>query len=157
MQSDKDQLATRARPALVQRLSRLLHLRRSSWAGSASAEEKGTSAASSIAGTATTATPAPQAGPTSAPPKETTAAAASTTATNTGERVPKPIVDTPLVDMAPQTSPKVPTLPIALPDDPRVEHRFAQLNGVRYHYLYAEPSGGKWRATVFLVSLGRGL
>jgi hypothetical protein len=53
--------------------------------------------------------------------------------------------------MAPRPEPKQPTLPIALPNDPRVEHRFAKLNGVRYHYLYAEPSGGKWRATVFLV------
>jgi hypothetical protein len=60
--------------------------------------------------------------------------------------------------MAPGPVPKEPTLPIALPDDPRVEHRFAKLNGVQYHYLYAEPSGGKWRATIFLVGrFGSGL
>jgi pimeloyl-ACP methyl ester carboxylesterase len=53
--------------------------------------------------------------------------------------------------MAPQSIPKEPTLPISLPDDPRIEHRFANLNDTRYHYLYAEPSSGKWKATVFLV------
>jgi hypothetical protein len=136
MQRDKDQSAPRARPALAQRLSKLLHLRRLSWASSASAEDKGTVSA-----------PAPQqAGPTSSATPPTTAGAETTT--NTDERVAKPIVET---DMAPRPVPKEPTLPIALPDDPRVEHRFAKLNGVQYHYLYAEPSGGKWRATVFLV------
>src|ERR1700739_4485602 len=132
MQSGKDQPAPRARPALSQRLSRLVHMRRQSWASSASAEEKGTA-------------PAPQQQP--ARPTPTTAAPPQTTAA-TIERVAKPIVDT---DMPTGPPPKEPTLPIALPDDPRVKHRFATLNGVKYHYLYAEPSGGKWKATIFLV------
>jgi hypothetical protein len=51
----------------------------------------------------------------------------------------------------PPKEPKEPTLPITLPDDPRVEHRSATLNGVKHHYLYAEPSGGKWKATICLV------
>ena len=29
--------------------------------------------------------------------------------------------------------------------------RYATLNGVRYHYLFAEPKDGKVKATVFLV------
>ncbi|KAH6625736.1 Alpha/Beta hydrolase protein [Boeremia exigua] len=36
-------------------------------------------------------------------------------------------------------------------DDPRVQHRYAVLNGVKYHYLYAEPEGGKWSDTVVLI------
>jgi pimeloyl-ACP methyl ester carboxylesterase len=35
------------------------------------------------------------------------------------------------------------------PDDKRVEHRFATLNGVKYHYLYASPA--KPVATIFLI------
>lgn len=41
--------------------------------------------------------------------------------------------------------------PIEFPEDPRVEHRFADLNGNRYHYLYGEPKDGI-KGTVFLVS-----
>jgi hypothetical protein len=143
MQRDKDQSAPRGRPALTQRLSKLLHLRRLSWASSASAHEKGN--ASSV-------TSAPQlaAGPTTATPLTT---AGAETATSADERIAKPIVET---DMPAGPLPKEPTLPIALPDDPRVEHRFALLNGIRYHYLYAEPSGGKWKATLFLVGRSAG-
>jgi hypothetical protein len=43
--------------------------------------------------------------------------------------------------------------PIAFPTDPRVEHRFAQLSGTRYHYLYAEPQDRPFRETVFLVCM----
>jgi hypothetical protein len=43
--------------------------------------------------------------------------------------------------------------PIQFPDDSRVQHRFANLNRIRYHYLYAEPQNRKWKETVFLVSL----
>jgi hypothetical protein len=43
--------------------------------------------------------------------------------------------------------------PIDFPDDPRLEHRFGSLNGVQYHFLYAEPPNKKWKETVFLVSL----
>jgi len=42
--------------------------------------------------------------------------------------------------------------PVNLPDDPRFEHRFASVNGVKYHYLLAEPKGRSVRATVVLVS-----
>jgi hypothetical protein len=145
MLRDKD---PSARAPLAKRLSRLLSLRRGRRAGSASAEAKGTTTTSSITGSDTD-TAAGQAGPASDPAKEkeTTAAALPTP----GGNVPKPIVETGVVDMAPQPHPEAPTLPIALPDDPRVQHRFAILNGIRYHYLYAEPSSGKWRATVFLV------
>jgi hypothetical protein len=128
MLRDKDQSAPRAGP-LAQRLSRLLHIRRSSWASSASAERTISS------GTATSAPSAPQSDP---PPA---------TATIQNDGIARPIVE----DMAPpSTPPAEPTLPISLPEDPRVEHRFAQVNGIRYHYLYAEPAE-KWRATVFLV------
>jgi hypothetical protein len=41
--------------------------------------------------------------------------------------------------------------PIDLFDDAHVKHRAAQLNGSTYHYLYAEPESGSWKATVFLV------
>jgi hypothetical protein len=139
-QRDRDQSAPRARPALAQRLSKLLHLRRLSWASSASADEKGSAAS---------VTSAPQ--PAAAGP---TTATTPTTAGAETERIAKPIVDS---NMPPGPLPEQPTLPIALPDDPRIEHRFAQLNGIRYHYLYAEPSGGKWKATVFLVGRRSGL
>lgn len=35
-------------------------------------------------------------------------------------------------------------------DDPRVQHRFAVLNGTKYHYLFAQPEGHV-KATIFLV------
>lgn len=35
------------------------------------------------------------------------------------------------------------------PDDPRVTHEYATLNGVRYHYLHASPPNPK--ATIFLI------
>lgn len=41
--------------------------------------------------------------------------------------------------------------PIA-PVDSRVEHKTAVLNGYSYHYLYGVPPGGKFKATIFLVS-----
>jgi len=44
-----------------------------------------------------------------------------------------------------------PTDRIKLPSDPRVQHRYTYLNGIRYHYLYAEPQNGVYRATVFLI------
>jgi hypothetical protein len=37
------------------------------------------------------------------------------------------------------------------PDDSRIEHKTATLNGNVYHYLYGAPPGGKYKATVFLV------
>ena len=37
--------------------------------------------------------------------------------------------------------------------DSRVEHKWAQVNGKRYHYLLGVPKGGKWNATVFLVCI----
>jgi hypothetical protein len=43
--------------------------------------------------------------------------------------------------------------PIDLPNDPRVQHRYALLNGVKYHYLYAEPKNGEVRVTVVLVCI----
>jgi hypothetical protein len=43
--------------------------------------------------------------------------------------------------------------PINLPNDPRFEHRFANVNGTRYHYLFAEPKDRVARATVVLVSV----
>lgn len=45
------------------------------------------------------------------------------------------------------------TLPIDLPNDDRIQHRYALLNGTKYHYLYAEPKTGSYQYTVFLVSL----
>jgi len=42
--------------------------------------------------------------------------------------------------------------PIQFPTDPRVEDRYAVLNGTKYHYLYAEPKNGQYTHTVFLVS-----
>jgi hypothetical protein len=45
--------------------------------------------------------------------------------------------------------------PIDLPNDPRFEHRYAKVNGVQYHYLFAEPKDVKVRATVVLVSPSR--
>jgi hypothetical protein len=41
--------------------------------------------------------------------------------------------------------------PIGLPNDPRVQHRYSILNGIKYHYLYAEPKNEEPRETVFLV------
>jgi pimeloyl-ACP methyl ester carboxylesterase len=41
--------------------------------------------------------------------------------------------------------------PVDLTSDARVEHRAALLNGRQYHYLYAVPEGGSWKATVFLI------
>lgn len=38
------------------------------------------------------------------------------------------------------------------PEDSRIEHRTALLNGHSYHYLYGAPPGGKFTGTVFLVS-----
>jgi hypothetical protein len=46
------------------------------------------------------------------------------------------------------------TAPIEFPSDPRVEHRYAVLNGIRYHYLLAEPKNAKPKVTVFLVCVG---
>ena len=43
--------------------------------------------------------------------------------------------------------------PIDPVSDPRVEHRYATLNGQKYHYLYAVPRSGDYQHTVFLVSL----
>ena len=42
--------------------------------------------------------------------------------------------------------------PIEPEGDSRVAHKTAVLNGNTYHYLYGEPNGGKFKATVFLVS-----
>lgn len=41
--------------------------------------------------------------------------------------------------------------PIRPVGDERVQHKTAVLNGYTYHYLYAEPTSGKWSETVFLV------
>lgn len=38
------------------------------------------------------------------------------------------------------------------PEDSRIQHKTAVLNGNSYHYLYGIPPSGKFRATVFLVS-----
>lgn len=38
------------------------------------------------------------------------------------------------------------------PDDTRIEHRNAVLNGNTYHFLYGVPADGNFKATVFLVS-----
>jgi hypothetical protein len=38
------------------------------------------------------------------------------------------------------------------PEDARVGHKTAVLNGNRYHYLYGVPADGRFHATVFLVS-----
>jgi hypothetical protein len=43
--------------------------------------------------------------------------------------------------------------PINLPNDPRVKSRYNTLNGIKYHYLFAEPKDGVVRETVFLVSI----
>jgi hypothetical protein len=43
--------------------------------------------------------------------------------------------------------------PIDPVSDARAEHRNSSLNGHNYHYLYCEPAGGRYKATVFLVSL----
>ncbi|KAK1147118.1 hypothetical protein N8T08_001857 [Aspergillus melleus] len=40
---------------------------------------------------------------------------------------------------------------ISVFDDPRVERRFATLNGKNYGYLYSEPESGNYRATIFLI------
>ncbi|CAN9314431.1 unnamed protein product [Alternaria alternata] len=40
--------------------------------------------------------------------------------------------------------------PIDPVSDPRVEHRYATLNGQKYHYLYAVPRSGDYQHTVFL-------
>jgi hypothetical protein len=42
--------------------------------------------------------------------------------------------------------------PLELPNDPRFEHRNEKVNGVNYHYIFAEPKNDKVRATVVLVS-----
>jgi hypothetical protein len=36
------------------------------------------------------------------------------------------------------------------PDDPRVEHKFTEVGGFKYHYMLAKPNG-KPTATVFLI------
>jgi pimeloyl-ACP methyl ester carboxylesterase len=41
--------------------------------------------------------------------------------------------------------------PIDPVSDPRVEHRYATLNGQKYHYLYAVPRSGDYQHTVFLI------
>jgi len=41
--------------------------------------------------------------------------------------------------------------PVNLPNDSRFEHRYANVNGIKYHYLFAEPKDGKVKATVVLV------
>jgi soluble epoxide hydrolase / lipid-phosphate phosphatase len=38
-----------------------------------------------------------------------------------------------------------------VPNDPRVEDKFAELGGFTYHYMLAKPEGGKPTATVFLI------
>jgi hypothetical protein len=43
--------------------------------------------------------------------------------------------------------------PIDLPNDPRVQHRYALLDGIKYHYLYAEPKNREATHTVFLVGI----
>jgi soluble epoxide hydrolase / lipid-phosphate phosphatase len=35
-------------------------------------------------------------------------------------------------------------------NDPRVEHKFAEVGGFRYHYMLAKPDG-KPTATIFLI------
>jgi hypothetical protein len=45
----------------------------------------------------------------------------------------------------------MPVQPIDPVSDPRVEHKFAKLNGYNYHYLYAVPQSGEYTHTVFLV------
>lgn len=37
-----------------------------------------------------------------------------------------------------------------VPNDPRVEHKFAEVGGFKYHYMLARPEG-KPTATVFLI------
>lgn len=46
----------------------------------------------------------------------------------------------------------MPLQPIDPVSDSRIEHKTAVLNGYTYHYLYGAPPGGKYKATVFLVS-----
>jgi hypothetical protein len=46
----------------------------------------------------------------------------------------------------------MPAEPVDIAFDPRVEHRTSSINGHTYHYLYSEPAGGSFKATVFLVS-----
>ncbi|KAF9737735.1 hypothetical protein PMIN03_003264 [Paraphaeosphaeria minitans] len=41
--------------------------------------------------------------------------------------------------------------PIDPVSDSRVEHCNSSLNGHNYHYLYGEPPGGQYKATVFLI------
>ena len=38
------------------------------------------------------------------------------------------------------------------PEDSRIEHKYAVLNGYTYHYLYGLPPSGQAKATIFLVS-----
>jgi hypothetical protein len=38
------------------------------------------------------------------------------------------------------------------PEDSRIEHKTALLNGITYHYLYGVPKNGQVKATIFLVS-----
>lgn len=45
--------------------------------------------------------------------------------------------------------------PIDPYDDPRVEHKTAQLNGHTYHYLLAVPKHGNFHNTIFLVRFER--
>ena len=41
--------------------------------------------------------------------------------------------------------------PIKFPEDPRIQHKYANLNGYRYHYLLGEPKAKTWKGTVLLV------
>ncbi|KAF1965577.1 alpha/beta-hydrolase [Bimuria novae-zelandiae CBS 107.79] len=41
--------------------------------------------------------------------------------------------------------------PIDIISDTRVQHRTSTLNNHNYHYLYGEPVGGRFKATVFLI------
>ena len=43
--------------------------------------------------------------------------------------------------------------PINPAGDPRIEHRSSRLNGHTYHYLYGEPASGRFKNTIFLVSI----
>ncbi|GAB7346023.1 hypothetical protein MBLNU457_4794t1 [Dothideomycetes sp. NU457] len=37
------------------------------------------------------------------------------------------------------------------PNDPRITHKYATLNGKKYHYILAIPESGDYRATIFLI------
>ncbi|KAG9189736.1 soluble epoxide hydrolase / lipid-phosphate phosphatase [Alternaria panax] len=45
----------------------------------------------------------------------------------------------------------MPVQPVDPVSDPRIEHRYAILNGQKYHYLYAVPQSGEYQHTVFLI------